>query len=249
MRKAIIVGFLLISLNSIPADGGEIEFCIRGSVSEFWNYWGDGFFFHTFSMDTVTENTVLDFNKIINSTLLINPELWISYDISDQFSIIASLKYQRLKYSFRDSLHMSWIRWHKTLDTELDFYSLGVGLQWHAPSVKPYVRLDFGYCHGHLSNSEIVGDPDSIALKYWILADGSGGGGFYNLIAGATFPITGRFSLFAEFEGRFRLYNWDSFAIKELHGDTEVPYVQQHDSDREIIIQGYMLTMGMMFNL
>lgn len=66
-----ILIFLLFIFASICE--ADIEISVRGSYSSYWDYYGDGFFFHTFSMDTVGPNTVLDFNRIIRTDHIGNP--------------------------------------------------------------------------------------------------------------------------------------------------------------------------------
>ena len=247
MSKIILFALLLLQLFCIHIYAGDIEVSVRMSYTSYWDYYGDGFFFHTFSIDTISPGALLDFNRIIRTDHIGNPQIWISFLKSRSLSMNLVARYQRLEYTFRDSLIQSiWHKWRR-LDGKLNLLSIGLRLNYLKLPVHPYLGVDLGYGFGSLETGRSISYPPDTTL-YYTIADSNGGGWFVNYNIGLTIPLNNSLGMFVEYDLRLSP-QWEPFDVDWIEGNNEdITKPGVVDRNREFgRVQGIMIGAGLQY--
>lgn len=232
------------------------RFILRGSGSVFWNRgWEDRFFFGKWD----SLNGPDDYMRTLRNTTLGNPEVWCRLVSSEDASVYVTLNYQHMSLSLRDTMsyeewvsgedQMPLVQHYKVLEAQLDFFSVGGRLRFPSLPFKPYLGENVGYCHGMLTTVNLRERLDNHYLNRYILVDGSGGGFFFDAVAGAQQKVWRNFDVFIEGGYRFTT-EWHVFEPESIW--TTLPPNRVGSwawEDRHLKFLGPYLTLGVQVRL
>ena len=237
---------MLFSTSQLCGTQRPGRYFLRNSLNLFWNTsWDDRFYYPLQPDDGGSANRRLG---TLRNTTLGNPEIWWRVKFSSQIDVYLSVAYSYLTISLRDSLTLTDLREHKSLDARLNFFSIGGHITFKKIPLRPYIGQSIGYCRGSLSTSAMRENFSGDILQRYILVDGSGGGVFFDLTAGVQEPIWRSFETFIE--GRLRFTPpWTNFGVDSVRGifeDWERGWAWQ---DRDIQIQGPSIAIGIQIRI
>lgn len=224
---------------------------IRLGGQTFWNEgWKMKFYYHTFSdQDIINGN--LDFNRTLRHTTYINPEIWYEFYEVRKVSFDLVAKYEHLEFTLNDSINFSFLREHKSLDANLNMFSLGIRAKINTqPSF--YLGFNSGYCFGDLRTIQHIdrrlNHVEGNKTTVWL--DGDGGGLFYELLGGVVTKVKSGFGIFIEGGLRFTP-GWEEFSVDQVYGDDEqYGYSMVTENERRLDrMLGFLLSLGLQYDL
>lgn len=224
---------------------------IRLGGQTFWNEgWKMKFYYHTFSYQDYLDGD-LDFNRTLRHTTYINPEIWYEFYEVKKVSFDLVAKYEHLEFTLNDSINFSFLREHKNLEADLNFFSLGMRAKLNTqPSI--YLGINSGYCHGDLRTIQHIDRQLNYVEgnKTTVWLDGDGGGLFYDLLGGIVAEIKSGFGIFVEGGIRFTP-GWEEFSVDQVYGDDEqYGYSMVTENERRLDrMLGFLLSIGMHYDI
>ena len=246
--KRILVCVIILFFAAVNLAAEDLpKFSFRGSLGSFWNEgWGDKFYFKTFS--TFTPGMTLDFNRTLRHTMYA-PEIWYNIPLSRKIALSLCARYEGMKIDLEDAIYFSFEVHKKTLNADLNFYSLGWRLQWIQHNIiRPYLGLNMGYCHGDLETYHDFEAP--YVFETTARVNGDGGGIFYDIIAGINVPVLPRITLFGEGDIRFTpgWKRFDNDSVETTGDIDQAEWLLTEDRRLDPLI-GWILRLGIQIGI
>jgi hypothetical protein len=255
MKKLIVLSVLMILVcHQLQAQDSNSRFQIRNSANIFWNTGWEDRFFHCSGWWEIRGDSLImgpwNCAHVPQQTTLVNPELWWKAYSTKRVDFFLTLGYQHSKISLRDSMTFSDIwQFQDALEARLHFFSTGARVQLKSLPFKPYVGENVGYCLGRLVTVQLNVDPDTKQLHHYMLVDGSGGGVFVDLLAGAQQKLWRQVSVFVEGGYRFTP-EWSDFKVDSVYGNKDWRSIALlAGANRNIRVKGPYVALGLQIGL